>query len=181
MIAAVVTILLLAGGGTALYQVIGRGIRLPTDVLAGASGDCVGLEDDRDVRYKGWMQPGQADFSFEVSDDGRRLEVETMDDPVGGSPAEHLTWELDDVTDSTAVLRLVEQDGYVLADHGEDFELDLTFGVDEGLLHVEIINDQIGSSEDERTTVFEVPVDRLEDGSFGVAARTGGMMACSLD
>lgn len=174
-IVAVVAIVAVVGiAGAALLVLRGGGT--PVDRLAGASGECLGTDDTRDLEETGWMRPGQADFRFEVSDDARSMEVTTVDDPVGENPSASLTWTLEDVDGSSATLRLDDA-----TDSGldEGAEIELEYRVEDGELVVEADFSEIWGQDESKT--FEADLDDVEAGDFRAAVRTGGVMTCTLD
>lgn len=164
---------LIVASGAVAYILMRGG--LPVDRLAGASGQCVGVDDTRDVDQTGWMKPGQADFDFEIADHARSITVQTVADVIGENPATTATWVLEDVSDSTATLRLAEIEDNSLE---RNTEVQLSWKVDGDALRVTADSPNLG---DEEPKVFETSLDDLESGDFEAAVVSGGMMSCEVD
>ena len=160
---------------TAVCPLLGcsGGSALPIDRFAGSSGECIGVDDTRDLPETGWLRRGQADFSFEVADDARSLSVTTVDDPLGNNDSQTITWNLDDAGEGL-VLSTDDMNQY-----GDVVSVDIPieWQLEGGDLVVEAdFSEMYGELK-----VFEVDVEQMESGVFEIAAEQGGMMRCRVN
>lgn len=122
------------------------------------------------------MQPGQADFSFEISEDARSLVVTTVDDPRGNNESTELAWVLEGEEEGDLVLST--NDWETFGDVSRT-EVPIEYNLIDGLLTIEAGFADLWGQNDIK--IFEVDMDDAAEGEFEVVAAQGGMMRCVID